>query len=267
MDYHIKEFFSKDSGARGNFYNVIALHEAPDIDWSRISRQVPSLSKGWYELSRLKVKDRIEFTRDFWLSKLTYREGFSEFLIRFFDSLDDVGIYIMQKKFEDPFDVNLVYSLKEDSGFYRGGSPASEEAIEKLQAEFPEFLLPGDFLAFLQIHDGFWKTTDCTGIVRSCQMRELYERFQEIIRKLDILKATEGIEVDPSTLIPFYESFGMPFFQCFWAEWYPEEEMGNIYYSDLAKSISCSRTGEPHPENMAFPTFIDWLKFYLERIA
>lgn len=268
MDHHLKDFFSKhsDETPRGSFHSVIALHASPDIDWKTISKQAPNLSKGWYELSRLPTKDRIEFTREYWLTKLPYREGFSEFLTRFFEALDDIGIYMIQKKYDDPYDVNLVYSLKGDSGFYRGGLPASDEAIARLKKTFPDVLLPTDYLAFLQIHDGFWKTTDCTGIAHTSQMRELYKRFQDLVEKVDILKTTDEIEVDPKTLIPFYESFGMPFFQCFWSEWYPEGEMGNVYYSDLTKTISCSRSRESNIENMAFPTFIDWLKFYLERI-
>lgn len=98
-------------------------------------------------------------------------------------------------------------------------------------------------------------------------MREVYERFQQMLKKLDVLKTTDEIEVNPKTLIPFYESFGMPFYQCFWSEWYPEEEMGNVYFSDLTKTISSTHLRESSPENMAFPTFIDWLKFYLERIV
>lgn len=269
MDRHLKDFFSTgaEEPQRGSFHSVIVLHEAPDIDWQAISQMVPDLCKGWYELARLPSKDRIEFTRDFWLSKLPYHEGFSEFLVRFFDNLEDVGVYITQKKFDDPYEANLVYSLKEDSGFYRGGSPASEEKIVHLQKAFPDFLLPADFLAFLQIHDGFWKTTDATGIVRSTQMRELYGRFQEMVAQVEILKTPEGAEVDPMTLIPFYESFGMPYLQCFWSEWYPEEEMGNVYYSDQTQTICCEPGQDPSPENMAFATFLDWLQFYLERIS
>jgi hypothetical protein len=268
MEEHLKNFFGKGSDEpRGCFHRVIPLHEAPDIDWKMSSKQGPELSKGWYELSRLPPKDRIEFTRDYWLAKLPYRPGFSEFLLRFFDALEDIGIFITQKKFDEPYNVHLIYSLIGDSGFYRGGPPASEQEIRQLQRDFSEFLLPADYLAFLQIHNGFWKTTDVTGIARIQQMRDLYENLQEMLANLEVLTTTEGTEVDPTTLIPFYESFGMPFFQCFWAEWYPEEEMGNVYYSTLSKTISCTKESVPSAENMAFATFIDWLKFYLEPMA
>lgn len=139
MDQHLKDFFSKhsDETPRGCFHQVIALHEAPDIDWHTISKKVPTLSKGWFELSRLPTKDRIEFTRDYWLTKLPYREGFSEFIVRFFDALDDIGIYVTQKKFDDPFEINLVYSLKGDSGFYRGGSPPLRKRFSTSKKPFP----------------------------------------------------------------------------------------------------------------------------------
>jgi hypothetical protein len=83
----------------------------------------------------------------------------------------------------------------------------------------------------------------------------------------EVIKTSDGIEVDPKTLIPFYESFGMPFFQCFWTEWYPEEEMGNVYYSGVSKKILVAEDERPSEENMAFPTFLDWLMFYLERVG
>lgn len=267
MDYHIKEYYcpSSDESPRGNFHKVIALHEAPDIDWESLTAKIPSLCRGWYELAHLSVKDRIEFTRDFWLSKLPYHLKFPDFLMNFFDSLDDIGVFITQQKFDDPLDAHLVYSLKGNSGFYSGSPPISEEGVAQLQREFSEYIFPDDYLAFLKIHDGFSKTTDCTGIIKSSNMYKTYEKFQEMLAQ-ESLTTSQGAAVNPKTLIPFYESFGMPFFQCFWAEWYPENEMGNVYYSGTTKTISDVKTGDPSSESMAFPVFSDWLMFYLEQI-
>jgi hypothetical protein len=58
----------------------------------------------------------------------------------------------------------------------------------------------------------------------------------------------------------------MPFFQCFWGEWYPEREMGNVYYSGFTRSISDYTQFGVGVETMAFETFTDWLMFYLETI-
>lgn len=269
MDLHVKNFFrqSSDETPRGNFYRVIALQEAPDVDWGTLHEKVPALSKGWFELARLSNRDRIEFSRDYWLNKLPYKQGVSEFLIRFFDSLDDVGVYITQQKYDDPYEACIVYSMKGDTGFYRGGLGASDETIENLQKLFPDYLLPADYKAFLQIHDGFWKTTDCTGMIHIKEMEPLNKSFQQMLSQQERLLTTGGKEVNPKSLIAFYKSFGMPFYQCFWGEWYPEEEMGNVYYSDLTKSITYTEGRTASPENMAFPTFLDWLMFYLEQIG
>lgn len=268
MDHHIKEFYrqSSDESPSGNFHSVIALHEAPDTSWKDISEKVPDLCRGWFELSHLESKDRIEFTRDFWLMKIPYREGFDKFLNSFFSSLDDIGIFLTQKKYSDPYEAHLVYSLKGNSGFYRGAPPISEKKQTDLQALFPNYLLPVDYFAFLQIHDGFSKTTDCTGLTCSKDMQESYKKLQELIQQHDPIVTSKGTTVDPATLIPFYESFGMPFYQCFWGEWYPEQEMGNVYYSGESRTISDIYRGGLSTETMAFPTFTDWLMFYLERI-
>ena len=269
MDHHIKEFFrqSSDQSSSGHFHKVVALHDAPDIDWKSISKLVPNLPRGWFELAQLKTRDRIEFTRDYWLTKLPYHPNLQDCLMRFFAALDDVAIFATQKKFDDPFEPQMVYSLKDDSGFYRGGNPASEEDILKVQKSFSSYILPVDYLAFLQIHDGFWKTTDCTGLIKSSHLYENYQQFQEMLAEGQPVSTTKGDQVDAKSLIPFYESFGMPYYQCFWAEWYPENEMGNVYYSGNTKTISDVQSNDPMNDTMAFPSFTDWLIFYLERIS
>lgn len=271
MDNHIKEYFcqsgSNDNAPRGSFYKVIPLHETPKMTWEEIQQLIPNFCKGWYELSHLTSKDRIEFTRDFWLAKLPYHSNLDAFLTRFFNSLDDIGIFIVQQKFDDPYKAHLVYSLKKNSGFFHGGMPASDSAITTLKLEFSDFILPADYLAFLQIHNGFCKTTDCTGLTPSYQVHDLYLNFQTMVTAENGLSTSQGRPVDPKSLIPFYESFGMPFFQCFWSEWYPEQEMGNVYYSGLTKTISDIESSDSSSESMAFPTFIDWLMFYMEQIT
>lgn len=268
MDNHIKEYFrqSSDNAPHGNFHSVISLHEAPDISWKAISQKVPKLCRGWFELVHLSSKDRIEFTHDFWLSKFPYRAGMDAFFDKFFNSLDDIGLFLTQKKFDDPYDATLIYSLKNDNGFFRGSLPIEENNLTALQKSFSNVMLPADYLAFLRIHDGFSKATDCTGVTPSSQMTESYRNFQQMLQQQDPILTSIGSVVNPATLIPFYESFGMPFYQCFWAEWYPEQEMGNVYYSGEAKTISDIFSAQTGPENMAFPTFVDWLIFYLERV-
>lgn len=268
MDYHVKEYFSQfhDETPKGNFHKVIALHENPTYSWESVLQMVPDFCRGWYELSRLKSEDRIEFVCDFWLSKLPYHPKLDVFLTKFFASLDDIGIFILQKTFDGPFEADLVYSLKGDTGFFKGGLPASEKEITDLQKAFSEFILPNDYLAFLQIHNGFCKTTDTTGIVNSGYMPKQSQLFLDMLDQKGTLSTNHGKPVNPKTLIPFYESFGMPFYQCFWDEWYPEQEMGNVYYSGTTNTIFDVESSDTASECMAFPTFLDWLMFYMERI-
>lgn len=126
-------------------------------------------------------------------------------------------------------------------------------------------MLPPDYLAFLQIHDGFAKLND-TGIFRSSMMRYAYEQFQQMLSEEEEITTSLGKPVNPVTLIPFYQSYEQPFFQCFWGEWYPEQEMGNVYYSGAAKTIFTCVNPSDCIETMAFETFSDWLIFYLEKI-
>lgn len=271
MDHHIKEFYSQysDETPRGNFHKVISLNQETDLDWEIVKQKVPDLCKGWYELAHLQLKDRIDFTREYWLAKLPYHPPMESFLERFFNSLDDIAVFLVQNKFDDPFEAHLVYSMKGDSGFFSGHSPAKEEELTKLQNNFPGYLLPNDYLAFLQIHNGFCKTTDSTGIIKSNRVHDAYLTLHNLIQEKgkDRLTTSKGVVVEePRSLIPFYESFGMPFYQCFWGEWYPESEMGNVYFSGEAFTIS-DTTGESGPETLAFPSFTDWLIFYLEKVV
>lgn len=268
MDQHLKDFYRQfsDEAPRGNFHSIIALHQSREIPWNTIKSKVPELPKGWYELAHLNAKDRIEFSRDFWLTKLPYRQGVNESINHFFASLDDIGIFLTQKKFEDPYEANLIYSIKDNGGFFRGALPASEKQLSDLQRYFSNYILPQDYLIFLQIHNGYCKATDCTGITTSDNVPFSYETLQQLMQQHDSIVTSRDTIVDPKTLIPFYESFGMPFYQCFWSEWYPEEEIGNVYYSGIAHTISDVFSGKNSFEAMAFHTFTDWLMFYIERI-
>lgn len=269
MDRHIKEFyygyFDDDPSAR-KYHDIIPLHKAQDITWQEITQKIPNLPRGWFELARLKTKDRIEFTCNYWESKLPYRANLCVFLDRFFASLDDIGVFVVQKKWADPYSAEIVYSVAGNDGFYRGGLPATDAELLDLTKKFKEFTFPQDYLAFLQIHNGWWKTTDATGVMPSNYIYDVYLKFQSLVNEDVNLPTVRGVPVNPRKLIPFYESFGMPYFQCFWADWYPEDEMGNVYYSNDSRSISVSDGVESSPETMAFPTFCDWLMFYLERV-
>lgn len=265
MEPYIRKYFSQlsDEQSAKSYYKLIVLHDTPDISWDDVSGCCRDLPKGWYELSRVQPKDRIEFCRDYWIATLPYHPKAVECITAFFDRVADIGIVLAQRHFNDPFEVHKIYALKEDAGFFHGSLPISEEGLQALSEEYPDTIFPADYLAFLKIHDGFSKSCD-SGIIPTRHFKELNERFHSLVHGNNPPLTTKGQTVNPHSLIPFYESFGMPYFQCFWKDWYPQQEMGNVYYSGAAHTISDPADMAKGDDAMAFETFLDWLFFYLE---
>lgn len=257
----IKNYFAELSGSgNGRYHQIILLHESPDMSWDSIKQKVPNLSKAWFELAQLSSQDRVEFTRDFWLSKLPYCPEWPACLARFFNSVEEIGVVLSQKRGNDPFEAHLIYALKQGRGFFHGAPGAGGKELASLQELFPRVILPEDYLAFLEIHNGFCKSTD-TGVMGTHQIPEMLSRFRGLFNEQNLPMTAKGDAIDPSRLIPFYESFGMPFYQCFYQDWYPENEMGNVYFSGSTYKISSKEIDE-----MSFATFLDWLIFYLEQV-
>ena len=267
MSENIHEFFA-EKGPGKHFHQVIALHESPDLEWEKISQLLPLLPRGWFELARLPVEDRIEFTHEYWQAKLPFIEGASAHLERrlleFFESVEEIGVYAIQAKQGGLFDIHMVYSLKGAMGFFQGSPPASEDVLDRLVKHFSHIRFPPDYLAFLQIHDGFSKYTD-TGMIKSRDMVQVYQRLQHLFAQEDLIRP-DGEVIALEHLIPFYESFGLHCYQCFYADWYPQEEMGNVYFSEHDRSISNFLESSSFEDNLAFSTFLGWLIFYLEDI-
>ena len=264
MSEHIHDFFAGD-GFDNTFHQVIALHEEP-MAWETLSKQMPLLPRGWYELARLSIEDRIEFTHEYWLAKLPLLVSvpLEKRLNEFFENLEEIGIWATQVRKGGVFDVHMVYSLKQEMGFFQGGPPATSDTIDALGKRFAHVNLPPDYLAFLQIHDGFSKYTD-TGMIRTRDMSQVYQRLQRLLIE-DLLVRPDGQVIPVENLIPFYESFGLHCYQCFYADWYPEQEMGNVYFSEANRSISNFLDPHALEENLAFSSFLGWLIFYLEDI-
>jgi hypothetical protein len=267
MDRHVGDYFQEfcDDGRPGLFHRVIALHQCPDTDWETIHAHAPALPRGWFELSRLDREDRVEFVRGYWLSNLPFQPQTHEAFADFFSRVDDIGVFVTQDLYESPPEVQMVYSLRGDRGFFRGGPGASEEEVAGLNEAFKGNIPPSDYTSFLQIHNGFGKYTD-TGLSRLADLPRLYASFQEHLEERDPLIHSGREPVDTRGLFPFYESFGLHCYQCFWSEWYPEQEMGNVYYSGIDHWLADHRAKGAWSEKLAFPTFLDWLMFYLESV-
>lgn len=264
MDEHVSSFFMEfsDDGDQGHFHRIIPLHDSPTLSWDEAKKISPSLPRGWYELSRLPSSDRLEFIREHWQVKMPYHPNDFEKLIAFFDRLDDIAIFLTQQSYDDPIVPQMVYSLKKNAGFYHGFPPASNDTIASVKEKFTDRILPPDYIAFLEIHDGFSKFSD-TGLARAENIPDLYNTLQEHLKAKGPLYFASGEQLNPHGLIPFYESFGLHCYQCFCSDWFPESEMGNVYYSGIDHIISDPADGIG-PSNQAFNSFIEWLGFYVE---
>ena len=268
MNHYILEHFRSYSTEcpDAHYHQIRALHEDLSFTWQDAKALCPDLCRGWYELAHLAASDRVEFTKEFWATKFHLDPEFIKFLNSFFDRIDDIGIYLTQT-IEDPFfKPHLVYSLKENEGFYRGASPITEEQTLQLQQLFSDSLLPNDYLHFLQIHNGFAKLLD-SGVESSFQLKKVNLELRSLLAEREPLKTFKGALIDPNSLIAFYQSYHTPSFQCFYKEWYPKQEMGNLYYSAETHTISDYAKTDAETEAMAFETFTKWLKFYLEKLA
>lgn len=213
------------------------------VEWNASYDNIP---RGWFELSRLVPADRIEFVQGYWLSKLPYTPHLSRALARFFASLDGIDVFLVGDS------AHIVYSLADHSTFYVGEPPN----IPHLDLGIK---LPDDYIKFFSIHNGFYRYMD-TGLIRFQQLSETWSEVQD---KVALGELKDGSHlIDPKCLIPFYHYKDLDVYQCFYTSWYPAIGMGNVFVSLREGFISPSK----QKQDLAFPTFGDWLIYYLESL-
>ncbi|HEY4255502.1 MAG TPA: SMI1/KNR4 family protein [Chlamydiales bacterium] len=251
MNEQVRQFFRTEG--ESHFNQVQLLSEEKGLQWEQI--QKTGISRAWFELSQLSVEDRIHFTSEFWLSRLPFHPIATPQIEEFFHELDDVVVALTRQTNEEPWRAELVYSLADNSCFFRGLVPANEKEIQEIQRRLSVHL-PRDFLAFLHLHDGFGKLTEL-GLF---PLKELEENRRRIINK--VLLAEKPM--DPYQLYPFYEDFGLEAFQCFHGDWYPGSEMGNVYFSGIDYTVSDVKERTCWAEQSAYPTFLEWLGDFLQ---
>jgi hypothetical protein len=243
------------------FKQVRFLNEEKSGTWQEIAKITPELPKGWFELSRIGALDRISFVRDLWQKVLPFHPGAHEKISEFFSRLDDIGIVLVKKREQDPFSAELIYSLHDNRSFFRGLVPANGDLIRESTEGF-ETLLPQDYRSFLTLHNGFGKLSSL-GLFPCENLIEMKQRVLEMLLEADRPIQSGNRVVDPDSLIPFYEEEGLFSFQCFYADWYPGSEMGNVYLSGIDYTMSDTDDWRGWRENLAFPTFMEWLGEYL----
>lgn len=260
MNSLVRQFFT---GSKDNqFKEVLFLSEEPTITWEEVSKKAYNLPRGWYELSRISPRDRVEFTRDFWLDRIPYHPSAHPAFFEFFEQLDDVAVVLMRRNQDEPMDAELVYSFADNSSFFRGKPPCTDGEIQELKNEI-EVNLPYDFLSFARIHNGFGKLSEM-GLLEMEEISYTRRRVMDMLMRTEKQVRSGGKIVDPGALIPFYEALGLSSFQCFFTDWYPGIEMGNVYLSGIDYTLSDVTDKKAWAENLAFPTFSEWLAYYLQ---
>lgn len=256
MNKHVKRYFeeAREDSDRGHFHRVISVGK--DLPWESVQQEAPGIPRGWYELMQLDTESRLELFEQFWALKLEEHPLVEDF----FERLEDITLFLVQQREGDPFNAHLVYSLKEEAGFYQGTAPLSEGEIEDL-CLFRGEPLPSDYLAFQSIHAQFGKNGD-SGICSVKQMDEAWKLLQNFLNQRDPILFYDGEEIDRKKLIPFYNSYGRYSWQCFCGDWLPEEEMGNALISH--ETVFLPMLHVDCTEGLAFPSFLDWLAFYLK---
>lgn len=261
MNSLARKFYEK--GGETNFQEVLFLCEEKEANWSDLSEKSPDLPRAWFELSRISPEERIEFTRDYWFDLLPYTPSVHPALVEFFSRLDDVALVIARK--EDELQPEMVYSLADNSTFFRGLPSASEEDLREFRTEIG-LPLPRDYLSFLRLHSGFGKLSEM-GVLKIEDVGVTRHRVSDLLLHAEKPVKTNGRAVDPAALIPFFEAYGLSSFQCFYADWYPGSEMGNVYLSGIDYTISDTSDRKSWSDNLAFPTFLEWLTTYLEGMS
>jgi hypothetical protein len=260
MNQQIRDFYRVNKIQEPYFQEVRFLNEEKHLDWEEASRL--GIPRGWYELSQLSPSDRVEFCLDTWQQTLPFHDKVTNIIEAFFEALDDVVVVACLASEEDPWRAELVYSLADNSTFFRGLLPADEESILWAK-KWVRSDLPADYWTFFRLHNGFGRRSE----LNLLSLEDLEEARDRLISR--VLRAEKplffrGEWISPEALYPFYEEFGLGSFQCFNAEWYPGGEMGNVYFSGIDYTLSDITDPKAWSEMLAYPTFLEWLAAYLE---
>lgn len=260
VNQSIFEYYQKN--AENGFSDIVIVDEKCFKTYEELNKLAYNFPKAWWELSKLQITDKIEFSRDFCLKILPYSPDIYSFIYDFFLNLNDILIIMTKKTNDEKYFVELVYSMQNNCTFFRGKPPLDSEIIRYVNSQFND-ILPSDFLAFLKIHNGFAKNSD-TGIIEAENIFEYTNNIRNLIENQKKRILCNEHEIDPQDLIFFYQSYQRGDFQCFYTRWFPYSGIGNVSYSFKDNAISDYFDKTAWENNLAFPTFLNWLMFYLE---
>lgn len=236
------------------FNSLIPLHEESGWKTCEMQKLAPTLNQGWAELATLNASDRLNFTREFWVLRLKPNLDEERRLDRFFEAVDEVGIFLVQEREGSPFEVRMIYSGQDIH--VHGSPPAAEQEILSLQQFVHPHPLPATYLDFLTIHNGFGAFVD-RGVLQARSVQTIALKLSEQLEG-ELFVGSGGQMILPGDLIPFYEGEALGQYQCFYLPWSPKGEVGNVLLSLTGPWMSTLEG------KRSFPTFFEWLLHYLE---
>ena len=242
---------------------VIFLSQDKSCLWDEISQKIPDLPKSWFELSRVHPLERIEFVKLLWQDLLPFHLKFSPYLESFFAKLDDIGIVVAKRGGE--YFPEMVYSFSDNSTFFIGNPPATFDDVRYFISQLG-FSLPQDFLSFLILHNGFGRLGS-SGILSMDDVDSERQKVRKMLMGNNFVIDHRGGVVNPQSLIPFYVDSGLNSYQCFYVDWSPMGEIGNVYLSGLNSSISDISKSFDLSDELAFASFSEWFMQFLEGIS
>lgn len=250
MNNNVLEFYSKSSSEDINhpFYEVIFIgDEHPSYE--EVSKLAPNLPRGWLELSAQDLDVRKDLIKSYWQACLPFFP-----VDTFFNRVDDIGLFLTKKSPDSVFEAELVYSIENNEGFFRGFPFLTDKEVYELSVKF-DYILPEPFLQFMQIHGSLWSNKG--ELISPFTLLEEMKAFQSE-HSQEIFVFGER-EVHPMNLIPFFKQKSPKGTQCFITVWSLVGEIGNVFFNEEEKKLS---SYHPHRKG-SYARFSDWLFSFL----
>lgn len=264
MNVHIEEYRMKNlpdaltsvlCSSKLEVYSVEQLRE--EMSWEAISRKVPRLPRGWYELVGLTQKDRLDFFQEYWLTALGIDHTHSPGICRFFSRLDSLDIYVYRYA-NEPYQVRMFYTFDHGNHGFQGNPPL----LETEGLVFPN-LGDCDYIRFFSIHNGFGKWED-EGIFSYRSLARVQYKLREMLLRLDKISPEDSCA--SLGIFPFYGYEEPLAYQCFLVD----SEVRRGFSSPnvlLSESSLVHRNLESlellHLTTSQYSSFLLWLENYL----
>lgn len=233
------------------------------LSWGQIVQKVPRLPRGWYELTGLSCRDRIDLCLEVWCSSLGIKDKEAVGICRFFSTLEDIQVYVYREHKTGAYEIKMVYMVQGSHTHFYGSLP-----LLSLEGGSLPCLGDASYYKFFSIHNGFGRCND-EGIL---SYRHLARAQYKLRKHLLHFKYIDPEETCSSLgLFPFYGGEHLFTYQCFICD--PELQRGqsspnillNIMDEKLLKNQGLRFIELSHLTATRYSSFLSWLDSYLQK--